>query len=102
MATVKQEQIYNEIIEYYNYSNQLIALVDEVKHDFSNEQFAIIEQMIENLEKYTDELSAEYIEFVKNGASDETANKIRDILNNILIRTEECRNKIKMLYSKKI
>lgn len=101
MATSRQEKTYNEIIEYYNYADRLIKVVEESTSSFANEQFIIVETIVDNLEKYADQLTTQYIEYVKNGESKKAIEAIRLALNDIMAKIEECRNKILMLYNEK-
>ena len=98
MATSKQEQIYNEIIEYYSYADSLIKAVEETNHKISAEQFLIVEDVTSKLEECADKLTTQYIEYVKNGEPDLVIEKIGTALNDISSKVEECRNKILMLY----
>lgn len=98
MATSKQEQLYNEIIEYYDYADRLIKAVEDSSHKFAAEQFAIVEEIAARLEESTDQLTTQYIDFVKNGESQEAIEAVRAALNNVSAKIEECRNKILMLY----
>lgn len=98
MATSKQEQLYNEIIEYYSYAERLAAVVEDSSHELAEKQFAIIEEISNRLEESTDQLTTQYIEFVKNGESQETIEAVRQALNNVSSKIEECRNKILMLH----
>ena len=99
MATSKQERIYNEIIEYYNFADKLIDTIEEGKKDIPEEQIEAVENIVENLEKYADQLSKEFIEFIKHGDSKEVVDGIRIALNGIVSNIEECRNKILMIYN---
>jgi hypothetical protein len=101
MATSKQEQIYNEIIEYYAYADRLIRAVEDSSHDLAAQQFAIAEDVTNRLEECADQLTSQYIEFVKNGESEVITEAVRSALNNISSKIEECRNKILMLYQEK-
>lgn len=98
MATSKQEQLYNEIVEYYSYADRLIRAVEDSSHQLAEQQFAIIEEVTNRLEDYADRLTTQYIEFVKGGESKEILEKVRNALNEISSKTEECRSKILMLY----
>ncbi len=98
MATSKQEQLYNEIVEYYSYADRLIGIVEDSSHNVASQQFAIIEDIVNKLEECADKLTTEYIEFVKNGESEDVAETVRLTLNEIMAKIEECRNKILMLY----
>lgn len=100
MATINQEQLYNEIIEYYAYADRLIKAAEDSTHKLSEQQFAIVEEITHRLEDYADKLATSYIEFVKRGTSDETINAVRTTLNEVSATIEQCRNKILMLYHK--
>jgi uncharacterized protein Yka (UPF0111/DUF47 family) len=98
MSIVEQEKIYNDIIEYYNYAQRLLDAVLDDDHDLSKQQFEVIKNVIEKLEKIVDELSLQYIEIIKNGYSEQLLNKIRGSLNLISANIEDCRNRILMLF----
>lgn len=99
MATSKQEQLYNEIVEYYSYADRLIAAVQDSSHKLSEQQFTIIEDVVNKLEDCADQLTTQYIEFIKNGESENTTELVRTALNKIMAKVEECQNKILMLYN---
>lgn len=94
MATSKQEKIYNKIIEYYDYADRLLEEVEHSQDSQHYEQFAVIEDFIVNLEKCADSLSSTYIDLVQNGDTQENIEKIRDSLNKIAVKIEECKAKI--------
>lgn len=98
MATSKQEQIYNEIVEYYSYADRLIAAIENSDHKLAPRQFSIIEEVVVRLEECADKLTTQYIEFVKNGESAKVTENIRSALNDISAKIEECRNKMLMIY----
>lgn len=99
MATSKQEQLYNEIVEYYSYADRLIAAVQDSSHKLSEQQFAIVEDIVVKLEECADQLTTQYIEFIKNGESEKITELVRAALNNIMVKVEECQNKILIMYS---
>lgn len=99
MATSKQEQLYNEIVEYYSYADRLIAAVQDSSHKLSEQQFVIVEDVVTKLEECADQLTTQYIEFIKNGESEKTTELVRVALNNIMGKVEECQNKILIMYS---
>lgn len=101
MATSRQEKTYNEIIEYYNFADQLIKEVEDSKHELAEKQFAIVEEVVEKLEDCADKLTSDYIEYVKNGESDKMLQTVRLTLNEIMSKIEECKSKILLLYSEK-
>ncbi len=98
MATSRQEQIYNEIIEYYGYADRLVRAVEDNSHQLSSEQFAIVEEVVARLEECADKLTNQYIEFVKGNNSKDSIETVRQVLNVISAKIEECRNKTLMLY----
>ena len=81
MATSKQEQLYNEIVEYYDFADKLISVIEHSTEEVKEEQLEIVEGIVENLEKYADQLTGQFIEFVKNGSSDDVVSSIRKSLN---------------------
>ena len=98
MATSKQEQLYNEIVEYYSYADRLVKAIEDSTHKLATQQFAIIEEVVTRLEECADQLTNQYIEFVKNGESEKITESVRTSLNSISSKVEECRNKILILY----
>jgi hypothetical protein len=99
MATAKQEQLYNRIIEYYHFSDRLVSAVENSSSDLSQEQFLIVEDMVENLEKSADQLTTLYIKFIKNGdANKEISDEVKQTINDIIVKIEDCRNKIIAIY----
>jgi hypothetical protein len=98
MATAKQEQLYNEIVEYYVYADRLISSIENEQHDLAENQFHIVEEVVCKLEDCADKLAVQYIDFVKKGESREIIDMVRLALNEISAKIEECRNKTLMLY----
>ncbi len=98
MATSKQEQLYNEIVEYYGYADRMISAVQDSTHKLSEQQFNIIENLVNKLEECADQLTTQYIEFIKNGESEKITEEVRTALNVIMVKIEECRNQTLMLY----
>ena len=98
MATSKQEQLYNEIVEYYNYTDRLLRAVEDNSHESASQQFAIIEDVVNKLEECADVLTTQYIDFIKNGESEKNSSAIRGSLNDIMTKIEECRHKTLILY----
>ncbi len=97
MATSKQEKLYNEMVEYYHYSEKLLSVIESFPEP-TEEQFKVIESIIENIESYADRLTTRYIEYVKDSSSEGATEEIKKVFNDILSKTEDCRNKIYMLY----
>jgi hypothetical protein len=99
MSTINQEKIYNDIIEYYSFAQRLLNVIENDSNEFLDQHFDIINDVIVKLEKSVENLSINYIEIIKNGNSSELIQKIRESLNEISGRIEECRNKILILYN---
>ncbi len=99
MATSRQEKTYNEIIEYYNFADQLIKEVEDSKHELAEKQFAIVEEVVEKLEACADKLTSDYIEYVKNGESEKMLQTVKLALNEIMTKIEECKKRIFQLYA---
>jgi hypothetical protein len=99
MSTCIQEKIYDDIIEYYSFAQRLLNVIENDSHEFLDQHFDIINGIIVKLEKLVEDLSINYIEIIKNGNSSELIQKIRESLNEISGRIEECRNKILILYN---
>ena len=105
MATSKQEKIYNQIVQYYNFADKLLNLLEENKDDQEIEKYIeVVESIVEYLEDFTNDLSLKYIEFVKNGDENNLAQEIKDLLANNQTIIEDYKQKIKNLeqYSCKI
>ncbi|MDA0901838.1 MAG: hypothetical protein O3B09_00295 [Proteobacteria bacterium] len=100
MATSRQEQIYNEIVEYYNFADKLIDLIENSKDETDPEQLEITEKIVENLEKCADQLTTSFIDFVKEGNSEQNRKKIRDTLNDTIFQIEKYKGQIYALYNK--
>ena len=100
MATSKQEQLYNEIIEYYDFADKLIQIVENSKDELAEQQFEIIEEAISRFEKCADFLANQYIEYVKTGETSVILESTRSSLQEISAKIEECRNKILILHNK--
>lgn len=98
MATAKQEQLYNEIVEYYVYADRLIAAIEDGNHHLVHDQFNIVEDVVSKLEDCADRLALKYIDFVKSGEAKEITDLVRNALNEISVKIEECRHKTLMLY----
>lgn len=100
MATSKQEKIYNEVIEYYAFADKLISIAENSSEKYSQQQFNIIEKLVTAIEDSADEITSKYIDFIKDGESEEISEATRVALNKISERIEDCRNKIMMLHHK--
>ncbi len=100
MATSKQEQTYNKVVEYYGMADRLIRSVENSSHRLSSKQFEIVEDLVNCLETCADEITTSYIDFVKNGESEKSSDQIRESFNKISSKVEECKNKILILYHK--
>ena len=100
MATSKQEQLYNEIIEYYDFADKLIQIVENSKDELAEQQFEIIEEAITRFEKCADFLANQYIEYIKTGEASNILDATRSSLQEISAKIEECRNKILILHNK--
>lgn len=98
MATSKQEQLYNEIVKYYSFADELIKAVEDSSSEFAKEEFLIAEEITRDLEEYADQLANHYIDYIKNGQSEKIISAVRNSLNNISIKIEECRGKIVILH----
>ena len=98
MATSKQEQVYNEIVEYYAFADRMIRAVQDSSHQLAEQQFSIVEEMTNRLEECADQLATQYIDFVTNGESAKTTEAVRSALNSIASKIEECRHKILTLH----
>ncbi|NCA28727.1 MAG: hypothetical protein EBS92_05610 [Proteobacteria bacterium] len=100
MATSKQEQLYNEIIQYYDFAEKLVQIAENSQDEIAEQQFEIIQEAIERFEKCADFLANQYIEYVKTGESAQLVEVTRSSLRDISAKLEECRNKIMILHNK--
>ncbi|MBM3589759.1 MAG: hypothetical protein FJX30_00065 [Alphaproteobacteria bacterium] len=100
MATSKQEQLYNEIIQYYDFAEKLVQITENSQDEIAEQQFEIIQEAIERFEKCADFLANQYIEYVKTGESSQLVDATRSSLRDISAKLEECRNKILILHNK--
>ncbi len=98
MATIHQERLYNEIIEYYAFADRLIKLAENSLHQVSEKQFNIIEEVVEKLEDIADKLANLFIEYVRQGSSDRISDSVRAALNEASAAIAQCKNKILMLH----
>lgn len=101
MATSKQEQIYNEIVEYYDFADRLVDVIEHNSNNISAQQVEMIESIVGDIEKSADQITTQFIEFVKDGNSDQIVKNIKDALNNILFKIGRCRNQLYLLCNKK-
>lgn len=99
MSIPNQEELYKEILKYFNYAEELISIVENSDQEFAIQQFAIVEEVALCLEKCADKLSCDYIEFLKNGKSPEISDSMILMFNEISLKTEECRKRILSIYN---
>lgn len=92
MNKSKQEEIYKEIIRFYSFAEELLNASEN--KELSPDQLEIIENLIENIEKNTDNLSSEYIDLIKNGVSYLSIDSINSIFDMIIAKIEETQIKI--------
>jgi hypothetical protein len=83
---IKSNEIYQKILEYYDYAEQLIDKMEEFQGTKDDSDLLLIEQMILELENCGDHLSELYIELVKSDNSADITNKINAELDIISAR----------------
>ncbi len=83
---VKSNEIYQKILEYYNYAEKLIDKIDEYQETTDQSDLILIEQMILDLEHCGDYLSERYIELIKSNNSADITKKINAELDRISAR----------------
>lgn len=83
---VKSNEIYQKILEYYNYAEKLIDKIDENRETTDQSDIILIEQMILDLEHCGDYLSEQYIELIKSDNSADITKKINAELDRISAR----------------
>jgi uncharacterized protein YukE len=99
MATAEQEKIYQEIEHYYTLADQLIKTLEGAQENFSEENFTIAEDMINCLENSCEKLSTVYLEYVKDADAKKAIMPVREALNDLSAKVQECRGKILMINS---
>jgi hypothetical protein len=100
MATAEQEKLYSEIMHFYNLAEQMIQVLEGSQESMDEENFTIAEDMINCLEDCTDKLGSSYIDYIKGNSDAKNAiTPVREALNAISAKIEECRGKIVMINS---
>jgi hypothetical protein len=87
MNQIDKETVYNQIIQYFDFSQKLVESIDE-NITLSNKEFDEIDKIIFSLENKFDNLTLLYIEIFKNGYNDKLFQQIRDTLNDIALGLE--------------
>lgn len=100
MATANQEKTYNEFIKFYDLADKLIEKSQLCSEDYAKDQFDEIEKMVLYLEECADILTTDYIEIVKNSRNEEKSQEISLILQQIQLKTQECRKSLEDIYEK--
>jgi hypothetical protein len=92
MNKSKQEEIYSEIMKFYSFAEELLNATEN--NELNPDQLEIIENLIENIEKSTDNLTSEYIDLVENEFSYISIDSINHIFDMIIAKIEETQIKI--------
>lgn len=99
MATQKQENLYNKIMKYYNFIDQIIDLSREDAALRSDREFQVVESIIHTLEDCADAMAEEFINYIKQPKSEQIKAKISIEIDKIVAKVYE--SKEKMLYIEK-
>jgi hypothetical protein len=98
MATHKQENIYNKIMKYYNFIDQLIDLPHNHIELKQNRVFKLVESVIKTLEECADEMAIEFINYIKEPKSEKIKTKALVAIDKILTKVYDAKEK--MIYIK--
>lgn len=98
MPTSNQEKTYNEFMKFYDLAEELIMTAENSTKDYSHQQFEEIEKAVLELEESTDKLTENYIEIVKNSSDHQKIEEVKQILNDIQIKTKDCRETLMKIY----
>jgi|LauGreDrversion4_2_1035121.scaffolds.fasta_scaffold391028_1 hypothetical protein len=101
MNQIDKETVYNQIIQYFDFSQKLVESIDE-NITLSNKEFDEIDKIIFSLENKFDNLTLLYIEIFKNGYNDKLFQQIRDTLNDIALGLEHCKNSLITINKNKV
>lgn len=101
MISSNKEDVYNQIIEYFDFSQKLVESIDK-NFTLTNHEFNEIDKIIINLENKFDQLTLLYIDIFKNGYTDTLFQQIRDTLNNIDLSIEHCKNTLIVINENKV
>ena len=99
MATHKQENIYNKIMKYYNFIDQLIDLSRDEEQIKSEKSFKVVQSVIDTLEECADEMAEEFINYIKHPKSEKIKTNALFAIDKILTKTYESKEKV--IYIKK-
>jgi hypothetical protein len=98
MATHKQENIYNKIMKYYNFIDQLIDLSHDEENLKQNQEFQLVNSIIKILEECADDMAVEFINYIKEPQSEHIKTKSLVAIDNILTKVYDAKEK--MIYIK--
>ena len=98
MATSNQEKTYNEFIKFYDLADKLVSIAETCSKDYAKKQFDEVEKMVVYLEESTDKLTSYYVEIVKNPHDSKRIEEIREILADIHLKTQKCRESLIRVY----
>jgi hypothetical protein len=98
MATHKQENIYNKIMKYYNFIDQLIDLSHDEENLKQNQEFQLVSSIIKILEECADDMAVEFINYIKEPQSEHIKTKSLVAIDNILTKVYDAKEK--MIYIK--
>ncbi|MFT4717741.1 MAG: hypothetical protein ACI9IL_000057 [Rickettsiales bacterium] len=98
MATNKQEDIYNKIMKYYNFIDQLIDLSQDDPELQRDAEFKIVQSIIKTLENCADDMSEEFINYIKQPRSEKIKTNTLVAIDKVITRVYEAKEK--MLYIK--
>jgi hypothetical protein len=94
MATHKQEDIYNKIMKYYNFIDQLIDLSHEDPELKRDAEFKIVQSIIKTLEHCADDMSKEFINYIKQPRSEQIKTNTLVAIDKVIARVHEAKERM--------
>jgi hypothetical protein len=94
MATHKQENIYNKIMKYYNFIDQLIDLSHNEEELKKDKEFSVIKSTMDVLEECADEMAIEFINYIKEPQSEKIKTKALVTIDKILTKAYEAKEQM--------
>lgn len=98
MSEKLKENIYSKITDYYNIINKIDGIVQHSHFKEDEAKIDLLEKISHELHETTDHMIELYINYAKNSEDSESVNEIKNILNDLLKKVKESRDKIKNIY----
>lgn len=87
MTPEKQEQVYNEIMKFYDFAEEIIDVVEKGKVANPEAHIPLVEEFVEKIEKYTEMLAETFIVLAQANHKPTPAQEIK--IDNALSKIEE-------------